>query len=216
MTRLTLTLAAAALSAFGLTAALADTATAPATETEAPQILPDMAMGAETAPVTLIEYASYTCIHCANWEREILPRLQLEYIDTGKVRYIHREVYFDRVGLWAGLIARCGGDEKYFPLARMIYDQQDDWLRSAGNDAAAISDNLRKIGLSAGLTTEQLDACLSDQSMAEAMVATFQATAGKDEINATPTLIINGETVQNAPWDELKAKLDAAIAKAEG
>lgn len=221
MNRFTLTFAAA-LSALTLGAALpsaaqdnAATETAPAAETEAApaaQVLPDMVMGAEDAPVTLIEYASYTCGHCANWEKDIFPRLKLEYIDTGKVRFIHREVYFDKIGLWAGMVARCGGDEKYFPIMRMIYDEQSDWIGSG--KPAEIGDNLRKIGLKAGLDAEQIDACFADQALAESMVMTFQETAGKDGINATPTLMINGETFQNAPWEELKAKLDEMLEEA--
>ncbi len=174
-------------------------------------ILPDMTLGAEDAPVTLIEYASYTCGHCANWEKEIFPRLKLEYIDTGKVKFIHREVYFDKVGLWAGMVARCGGPEKYFPISQMIYDEQKNWM--GDGQPATIGDNLRKIGLKAGLTAEQVDACFADEKMAESMVATFQETAIKDEINATPTLMINGVKQSNMPWEELKKVLDEAIAK---
>ncbi len=187
----------------------AEAPAAPAPEARTPAVLPDMVMGAEDAPITLIEYASYTCGHCAHWEREIFPRLKMEYIDTGKVRFIHREVYFDKVGLWAGLLARCGGDEKYFAMSNMLYVDQQQWM--GDHNLATVGDNLRKMGLKAGLTAEQIDACFADQVMAESMVMTFQETAGKDEINATPTMMIDGEKQTNVPWDELKAILDKKL-----
>ncbi|MFB2530790.1 DsbA family protein [Paracoccus sp. p4-l81] len=207
------------IAALGLTAmpALAQQTTAPATPAAtapAEGILPDMTMGATDAPVEVIQYASFTCSHCAAWEKDIFPRLKMEYIDTGKVKFTHREVYFDKVGLWAGMVARCGGDQKYFPISQMIYDEQAKWI--GDGQPTTIADGLRKLGVKAGLTNEQVDACLDDQAMAEKMVATFQATAGKDEINATPTFIINGEKKSNMPWDEFKAILDAEIAKAKG
>lgn len=206
------------IAALGLSAlpALAETAAAPAAaapaaETAAPAVLPDMTQGAEDAPVTLIEYASYTCSHCANWEKEIYPRLKMEYIDTGKVKFIHREVYFDKVGLWGGMVARCGGAEKYFPISQMLYDQQAAWI--GDGEPATISANLRKVGLKAGLTGEQVDACMNDQALAESLVETFQQTAVKDGVDATPTLFVNGTKQSNMPWDELKKLLDDEIAK---
>ncbi len=87
-----------------------------------------------------------------------------EYIDTGKVRFIHREVYFDRFGLWAGMVARCGGEDRYFGVADIVYNTQSEWTK--GGDPATIVENLRRIGRTAGLTDEQLDACLSDADKA--------------------------------------------------
>lgn len=198
--------------------ALAETATAPApaptapaAETAAPAVLPDMTQGAEDAPVTLIEYASFTCSHCAHWEKEIYPRLKMEYIDTGKVKFIHREVYFDKVGLWGGMVARCGGAEKYFPIAQMLYDEQAEWIGDGMPET--ISANLRKVGLKAGLTGEQVDACMNDQALAESLVETFQQTAVKDGVDATPTLFVNGTKQSNMPWEDLKKLLDDEIAK---
>ncbi len=88
------------------------------------KVLPDIAMGQEDAPVTLIEYASFTCGHCGTFHEENMPKLKAEYIDTGKVRFIQRDVYFDAVGLWAGILARCGSDDKYYSVGDMIFDQQ--------------------------------------------------------------------------------------------
>ena len=82
----------------------------------------DMALGAEDAPVTIIEYASYTCPHCATFHAGPYKQLKADYIDTGKVRFIFREVYFDKYGLWASMIARCGGPEKFFGISDLIFD----------------------------------------------------------------------------------------------
>lgn len=184
----------------------------PAMAEDAPaaDLLPDLPLGSPDAPVTLIEYASYTCPHCAHFHDEVFGALKRDYIDTGKVKFIHREVYFDKFGLWAGLIAQCGGTMKYYGIVDMIYGTQKDWIGDGKEQT--ISDNLRKIGLKAGLTNEQLDTCLKDQARAEAMVTTFQKHATDDQIEGTPTLIINGEKYSNMSYEELKKILDAKLA----
>ena len=108
--------------------------------------------------------------------RHRVRQLKANYIDTGKVRFVYREVYFDRFGLWAGMIARCGGDDEVFRHLRPDLRQpSSDWI--GDGEPATIADNLRKIGLKAGLSDEQLDACLNDNAKAEAMVATYQKNA---------------------------------------
>ncbi len=174
-------------------------------------ILPDIVMGQEDAPVTLIEYASYTCSHCANWHQVVFPPLKAEYIDTGKVKFIHREIYFDRFGLWAGLVAGCGGTPKYYAIAGMIYDTQADWI--GDGKEATIGANLRKIGLKAGLSADALEVCMNDDARAQAMVATFQKHATDDAVDSTPTLMVNGEKHSNMSYEDLKVILDAELAK---
>ncbi|MDO5706695.1 MAG: DsbA family protein [Paracoccus sp. (in: a-proteobacteria)] len=187
--------------------------TAPAaTEQTAPAVLPDIYLGDENAPVTIYEYASFTCGHCAAFHNDNFPKLQAEYIDTGKVRFAQRDVYFDAVGLWAGILARCGGDDKYYAVSHMLFDEQRQWLSSqSGDDIAA---NLRKIGLKAGMTEEQMNACWEDTAKVEQLVATFQHNAGADEVNATPTFMIGGEKVQNQAWDSMKEIIDRKLAEA--
>lgn len=187
----------------------AQSAATPATE---PAILPDLFMGAETAPVTMLEYASFTCSHCAAFHKDVFPKLKAEYIDTGKVRFAQRDVYFDEPGLWAGILARCGGDDKYYAVGSMLMDEQGTWLNAKTGDELAA--NLRKIGAKAGMTDAQMEACWTDQKAVESLVATFQKNAVADKIEGTPTFIINGETVRNAPWAELKAKIDEKLAAA--
>ncbi|MCF3973387.1 DsbA family protein [Paracoccus salsus] len=177
-----------------------------ATEAAEVQALPDIPLGAEDAPVTVIEYASFTCGHCANFHDENWPRLKAEYVDTGKVRFIQRDVYFDQVGLWAGILARCGGDDKYYAVSDMLFDEQEKWL--SGGTGEEIAANLRKIGLKAGMSEEQMTACWADSAKAEQLIATFQKNATADEIKATPTFVIDGETVSNQPWEDMKAIID--------
>ncbi|GGF52719.1 thiol-disulfide oxidoreductase [Paracoccus acridae] len=199
--------AAAALAlAFAAPAAMAQDAPAAQAET-----LPDIALGAQDAPLTIVEYASFTCGHCANFHQENWPKLKAEYVDTGKVKFIQRDVYFDQPGLWAGVLARCGGDDKYYAVSDMLFDEQQEWL--AGGTGEEIAANLRKIGLKAGMTEEQMTACWEDTAKAEQLIATFQQNASADEIEATPTFIIGGEKVQNQPWDGIKGVIDAKLAE---
>ncbi|MCT4333261.1 DsbA family protein [Paracoccus sp. YLB-12] len=192
--------------------ALAQDAPADETATEAAdvQTLPDIALGADDAPLTVIEYASFTCGHCANFHDQSWPKLKSEYVDTGKVKFIQRDVYFDQVGLWAGILARCGGDDKYYAVSDMLFDEQQKWL--SGGNGEEIANNLRKIGLKAGMTEDQMTACWDDSAKAEQLIATFQQNATADEIEATPTFIIGGEKVMNQPWDDLKATIDSKLA----
>ncbi|MEM8581543.1 MAG: DsbA family protein, partial [Pseudomonadota bacterium] len=138
-------------------------------------IVQEMALGSDDAPVTVIEYASFTCPHCANFHNSVFKDLKENYIDTGKVRFVYREVYFDRLGLWAGMTARCGGPERYFGITDLLYEQQRDWVGS-GNPGE-VAENLRRIGRVAGLSDEQLDSCLQDAEKAQALVAAYQANA---------------------------------------
>lgn len=170
----------------------------------------EMALGSEDAPVTVIEYASFTCPHCANFHTSVFEELKENYIDTGKVRFVYREVYFDRLGLWAGMTARCGGPERYFGLTSLLYEQQKEWVGS-GNPAE-VADNLRRIGRTAGLSNDQLDACLQDGEKAQALVAVYQQNAAADDISATPSFVINGEKYSNMNYRDFSAVLDELLA----
>lgn len=173
----------------------------------------EITLGNPDAPVTMIEYASFTCPHCRSFHENVFDQFKADYVDTGKVHFLYREVYFDRFGLWAAMLARCDED-KYFGITDMIYEQQREWI--GDGDPAAIAGNLRRIGKAAGLTDEQLDACLSDADKAKAMVAVYQQNAQADGINSTPSFVIDGEKFSNMSYDELKQILDAKIAAAAG
>tara|TARA_Y100000815_G_scaffold271966_1_gene299759 strand:+ start:493 stop:1197 length:705 start_codon:yes stop_codon:yes gene_type:complete len=166
----------------------------------------EMSIGAADAPVTIVEYASFTCPHCANWHDQVWSDLKADYIDTGKVKFVLREVYFDRPGLWAGMVARCAGPDRYFGVTDMLFDEQSAW--TSGGQPAQIAEGLRKIGLKAGLEPDQLDACLQDGEKAQALVATFESTTQADDISATPTFLINGEKYSNMNYADMKEIID--------
>jgi protein-disulfide isomerase len=168
----------------------------------------DMVMGSEDAPITIIEYASFTCPHCAAFHADQFPKLKEQYIETGKVRFIYREVYFDRPGLWGSMVARCGGPLRFFGIADMLYARQRDWTNG---DGAAIAENLRRIGLAAGLDGDELDACMLDADTAQTLVGWYQENAERDAVESTPTLIIDGEKNGNMSFEDLSALLDAKL-----
>lgn len=169
----------------------------------------EMVIGAEDAPITMIEYASYTCPHCANFHSGTFKQLKKDYIDTGKVKFIYREVYFDRYGLWASMIARCAGPEKFFGMTDLIYQGQSEWTRAGG--APEIIDELRKIGRLAGLDNETLEACLQDGTKAQTLVTWYQENATEHGIESTPSFIINGAKVANQSYADFKSLLDAEL-----
>lgn len=181
------------------------------TAPEAAPVVPELVLGNPDAKVTLTEYASYTCPHCANFHAAAFKPLKAEYIDTGKVKFVFREVYFDRYGLWAAMVARCGGEMRYFGINGILFEKQQEW--AASDDPSVVIGNLRTIGKTAGLSDAQLDTCLNDQKMAEAMVATFQKNMEGDGVEGTPTLFINGTKHSNMSYADLKALIDAELAK---
>jgi protein-disulfide isomerase len=177
-------------------------------QTVAP-IMGDVVMGDEAAPVTVIEYASFTCPHCARFHADTWPQFKAAYVDTGKVRFILREVYFDRFGLWASMTARCGGADAFYPIAEQFMKKQSVWARVAEDQ---IGSEIQKIGRLNGLSNDQLGACLADQDYAKALVETYQKNAAADDVKSTPTFIINGEThAGNLLFDEFSALVDAHL-----
>jgi len=176
---------------------------------DAPEIA-EMALGPEDAGVTVMEYASFTCPHCANFHKGPFKELKADYIDTGKVRFVYRDVYFDRFGLWASMVARCGGGDKFFGITDMLYEKQREWTQG---DPATIADNLRRIGKLAGIEPDAVEACLNDRDKAQALVGWYQANAEAHDVNATPTLIINDQKYSNMAYDELSAIIDEKLAE---
>ena len=171
-------------------------------------MIPEMSMGNPEAKVTVVEYASFTCPHCARFHTDVFKQLKADYIDTGKINFIYREVYFDRYGLWAAIVARCGegAENRYFGIAEMLYDQQSVWARQ--DDPAAIVESLRRMGKTAGLTDAQLDQCLTDGDNAQALYALWLQRSESDGITSTPSFIIDGKTYKNMSYDEFRSILD--------
>lgn len=171
----------------------------------------EMKIGPDDAPVKITEYASFTCPHCANFHKGPFKQLKADYLDNGEgqVQFIYRDVYFDKFGLWAAAVARCGGEEKFFGISGMLYEQQKDWIGSG--DPVEIAENLRKIGKVAGLEDDQLDACMADESKFKALVAWFGENAERDQIDSTPTLLINGEKHGNMNYEDLKELIEKEL-----
>ena len=170
----------------------------------------DHTMGDPDAPVRMVEYASFTCPHCGTFHNQTFKALREQYIDTGKVHFTYREVYFDRYGLWAGLLARCADEARYFGMVDLIYRNQSAWARAG--DPASVADSLRKLGLQAGLDAQTLDTCMQDGDLAQALVEHSQTNMQKDSVNSTPSFVINGALhVGNMPLGQLGALIDAAI-----
>ena len=172
-------------------------------------IVAEISAGDPNAPVTVMEYASYTCPHCRSFHEGAFKDLKADYIDTSKINFIYREVYFDRPGLWAGMVARCDHAQKYFPIAQMIYEKQSQWTQGESTEIAA---NLRRIGLAAGLDGDVLEACMNDATMAQAMYAKFQQNVEADDVSGTPTFLVDGVKVDNTEFQRnFRTILDAKI-----
>ena len=169
----------------------------------------EMSIGDENAPVTVIEYASLTCPHCASFHLQVFDKIKANYVETGKVRFIVRDVYFDRAGLWGSMVARCEGGERYFGITDLLFKRQAEWsrLENPADTIAAIF----AIGRQAGLTDEVMDACVQDGTWAEALVADYQKNMEADAVQGTPTFFINGQRESNMGYNAFAAKLDAAL-----
>jgi protein-disulfide isomerase len=149
----------------------------------------DMSMGKADAPVTVIEYASVACPHCATWDNEVFPEFKAKYIDTGKVRFVFRELLTaDPQLAGAGFItARCAPPARYFDVVHDIMHQQADIYKGR-----ELRGPLLEIAKRAGLTEEAWNACLANDAMIEALNARSDRNATLDDVNSTPTFVING------------------------
>ncbi|MFO6465314.1 DsbA family protein [Jannaschia sp. KMU-145] len=151
----------------------------------------DITLGDANAPVKVVEYASYTCPHCAAFHEDTFKAFKRDYIDTGRAHFTYREVFFDRYGLWAAMVARCAGADRYFGVSDILYRTQNEWARAG--DPAAVAAALKRVGAQAGLDAAAVDACLQDAEMAESLVAWYQANAERDGVRSTPSFLIDGE-----------------------
>ena len=169
----------------------------------------DMVQGAEDAPITVIEYASFTCPHCARFHSDVYKLLRKNYIDTGKVKFIFREVYFDKYGMWASMIARCSGPDRFFGMTDLILNSQSTWAR-AGDDLAIV-EALRRIGRLSGMQDAALDSCLQDGEKLRALVGWYKENAQRDGIQSTPSFLIDGQPYKNMDYEEFAKILDEKL-----
>ena len=154
-----------------------------------PGPLGDMAKGDPNAPVIVIEYASLTCPHCAQFHTEVLPELKERYIATGKVRLIYRDFPLDQMALAAATLAHCAGPDRYFSMLDVLFETQANWARADDPIAA-----LKRLGKLGGLSEEKMDACLADQELADGILQTRLDGQNEFDISSTPSFVIDGKT----------------------
>lgn len=165
--------------------------------------------GKADAPVTIIEYASMTCGHCAKFATETFPQLKKEYIDTGKVRFILREFPLDPLSAAGFMIARCAPEDKYFTMVDLLFAKQKDWAYS---DKPV--EGLQNLVKQVGFTQQSFEACLTNQEMLDGVNAVRQRAAEKFGVNSTPTFFINGQIQRGAMTiDALKKIIDPLVDK---
>lgn len=172
----------------------------------------EMIQGNPDAPVQVLEYASYTCPHCASFHANQYQQIKENYIDTDLIGFTYREVYFDPQGLWASMVARCGGEMRFFGISNIIYEQQQVWAR--GESGEEIITSLRNIGKVAGLTDAELDVCLTDEAKAQELTGWYRYNQQADDVQGTPTFFINGQKYSNMNYADFSAVLDEKLAEA--
>jgi protein-disulfide isomerase len=154
----------------------------------APGPLKEMALGDENAPVTVVEYMSMTCPHCASFHEDNFKPLVEKYVDTGKVRFILREFPFDPRAAAAIMLARCAPENQFFPMVDVMFKQQRSWATAQDGRAA-----LLQIARLAGFTQESFEACLTNQKLLDDVNAVRTKAANEFGVQSTPTFIINGK-----------------------
>lgn len=173
-----------------------------------PSALGDEIMGKESAPVTIVEYASMTCPHCAAFHLETLPKFKEKYIDTGKARLIFREFPLDPLAAGASMLARCAPNNNYFAMVEVLYRLQRTW--ATANDPVAA---LLQISRQTGFTQESFEACLRNQKLLDGVNGERDRASQRFGVNSTPTLIINGQVYRGAlSFDELTKIVDPLLA----
>ncbi|CAA7623142.1 DsbA family protein [Magnetospirillum sp. SS-4] len=168
----------------------------------------DQVLGKADAPLTIIEYASTTCGHCATFHKTTLPKLKSEWIDTGKAKLIYRDFPTGPKGLSVGtsMIVHCAGPERYFGLLGLVMEQQEKWMGAADKLA-----ELKKLAKLAGLTEDKVDACLKRQDLSDAIEFRAKEAHEKLGIDSTPSFVIDGKVLVGAQsFESLDKALKAA------
>ena len=180
-----------------------------ASDVAKPVSLPDMALGPADAKVTITEFASMTCPHCAAFNAEVFPKIKSEYIDTGKIRYIFREFPLDVKATAGSMVARCianGDAGKYFAVIDLLFRQQGDWVMKN------TTETLIRIGKQAGFSQEQIETCLKDQDLLNKISADQKYATEVLKVDSTPTFFLNGEKIKGeTSFDEFKKKIDPLL-----
>ena len=169
--------------------------------------LPEMSEGKADAPVTIVEYMSMTCPHCARFSTGTFPTIKTKYIDTGKVRYILREFPLDPVAAAAIMLARCAPADQYFPFVSVLFEQQMSWATAEDKKAS-----LLQMAKLAGFTQESFDSCLTNQKLLDDVNAVRERASKEYGVNATPTFFVNGARYSGEmSVDEMSALIDSKL-----
>jgi protein-disulfide isomerase len=174
-----------------------------------PQSLPDMALGPANATVTVTEYASMTCPHCAAFTETVFPKIKSEYIDSGKIRFVFREFPLDIKAAAGSMLARCIAKDdapKYFAVIDLLFKQQSEWVMKN------TTETLIRIGKQAGLTQQAVEDCLKDQALLDKIAADQKFANEVLKVNSTPTFFINGEMVKGeTSFEEFANKINSLL-----
>lgn len=171
----------------------------------------DFVMGSPDAPVTVIEYASLTCPHCAHFNNTVLGKLKSEYVKTGKVRWVYRDFPLNQPALYASALARCAGHERFFGFVDLLFKRQEQW--AFGKDPLK---GLAHVAALGGLTQKDIDTCFKDTKILKEIAAQRQEAADKFGVNATPTFIINGRKFEgDNSYEAFTAAIEAQLPKAD-
>jgi protein-disulfide isomerase len=164
-----------------------------------PEVRPDdHVLGKADAPVTIIEYASMTCPHCARFHNDVMPRIKAEFVDKGLARVVFRPFPLDQLAVKASLLAQCAPGDGYFSMLAILFRSQQTWEHAEDPVAA-----LKQIGRTAGMTEEAVNKCLTDDAAMTQIAKVYQEAQDKFKVNATPTFIVNGKTYSGEmPFDD--------------
>jgi protein-disulfide isomerase len=176
----------------------------------------DMVHGSKTAPVTFIEYASMTCPHCAAFQKEVIPQLNKDYVETGKVKVVFREYPLDGAARMASAVARCFTGDQYFSFIDLLFANQANWIKDFdGNKQLTredILEGLTQMARQAGMPKEKVASCADDKANLALVDGNWQEGQTRYMVNSTPTFIINGVTHSGEiPYDKLKEILDPLV-----
>jgi protein-disulfide isomerase len=199
----------AALAGFSPLSLIAEAMAQSASDVAKPVSLPDMALGPADAPVTITEFASMTCPHCAAFDKTVFPKIKSEYIDTGKIRYVFREFPLDIKAAAGSMLARCIAKDdasKYFTVVDLLFKQQEDWVMKN------TTETLTRIGKQAGLSQQAVEACLKDQVLLDKIAADQKYASEVLKVDSTPTFFVNGEKIKGeTSYEEFDKKIKSLL-----
>jgi protein-disulfide isomerase len=164
----------------------------PIAELLQPGPLADMSIGDPNAPNVVVEYASMTCPHCANFHQKLFPELKSKYVDTGKARFIFREFPLDKLAALASMVARCSGADGYFPMIESLFKSQESWARA--EDPMA---KLSEVAKQGGFSQEKFDQCVEDQALFDKIVQVRKGASESFKVNSTPSFFVNGKPLEH-------------------